>query len=185
MIELAGLILAIVGVVFAFETPRRYFVSLVSRRSTANNVRTAPPIPLIDLCRRGISVREIEPGKLLFDIPYCAGKNANAHNVKLQSAVLRSDGAKIEQLSAFGDDFPDGISLTYETGKSISYTLSPLGAATLPHPYIVVRGSYTAEVGERLFSVFDIFKFSDTAGNWVRTLGDEDKRLRAFVRTLS
>jgi hypothetical protein len=182
MIEIAGLVLAVVGIVFAFETPRRYLVSLFSKKSAANDVRPGSSRPLIDICRKGISVVEVEPGTLRFDIPYCAGKNANAHNVKLQSAVLRSDGEKIERLSSFGDDFPDGISLTYETGKAITYTLSPLDAAALPYLYIVVRGSYTTESGDQLFPVLDIFKFSRATRTWVRTLGDEGRRIRASVR---
>ena len=182
-VELAGLFLGILGVLCAFETPRRRIVGLFSGKSSiAQRQGIGSTIPVIDICHRGISVDEIEPNKLRFDIPYCAGKNATAHNVKLQTAILLSKGSLLEPLSSFGDDFPEGISLTYETGKSISYTLSPITAATLPNLYIVVRGTYTAEAGERIFPVFDVFKFSGATKSWVRTLGDEDKKVRAYVR---
>ncbi|THF60796.1 hypothetical protein E6C76_21700 [Pseudothauera nasutitermitis] len=182
MIETVGLILGIVGVLFAFETPRRRVVTLFFPRSVAKSESSRSITPIIDICHRGISVKEIEPNKLHFEIPYCAGKNANAHNVKLQTAVLIRDGSAIKTLSHFGDDFPEGISLTYETGKSISYTLSPLSAAALSSLYIVVRGTYMAEVGKTVFPVFDIFKFSVPTKTWVRTLGDEDRSVRAFMR---
>ncbi|NUZ09067.1 hypothetical protein [Piscinibacter koreensis] len=182
MIEIAGLLLAVVGIVFAFDTPRRYLVGLFSGGSPEKDVRAGSSMPVVDICHRGISVEEVGTWRLRFDIPYCAGKNANAHNVKLQSAVLRVDGQNIERLSAFGDDFPDGISLTYETGKSITYTLSPLDAAAIAYLYIAVRGSYTAESGDKVFPVLDIFKFNSLTKSWVRTLGDEDNRIRAFVR---
>ena len=180
MIEIAGLVLGIVGVLFAFETPRRRVVSLFSKSAAVTE--SAVPAPVIDLCNRGISVKEIEPNKLYFDIPYCAGKNGSAHNVKLQTGVLLSDGTELRTLAPFGDDFPEGVTLTYETGKSISYTLSPLSTVDLPRLYIVVRGTYTAEMGSNVFPVFDIFKFSSPTGTWVRTLGDEDKKVRAFAR---
>ncbi len=182
MVEIAGLLLGIVGILFAFETPRRRLVGLFFRNTSATENNSAGlKVPVIDVCRIGISVDEMEPNKLRFDIPYCAGKNANAHKVKLQTQILFSDGLEIKRLSSFGDDFPDGISLTYETGKSISYTLSPINAETLPFLYIVVRGTFMAEVGQRIFPVFDVFKFSASTKNWVRTLGDEDRRIRAFV----
>lgn len=182
MIEIAGLILGIVGVLFAFETPRRRVVGLFFPTLVTKDEAAGLSTPIVDICHRGISVKEIEPNKLHFDIPYCAGKNANAYNVKLQTAILLRNGSGFKTLSSFGDDFPEGISLTYETGKSISYTLSPLTAAALSSLYIVVRGTYTAEVGERVFPVFDIFKFSSPTRSWVRTLGDEDKSVRAFAR---
>jgi len=184
MIEIAGLILGIVGIIFAFETPRRHVISILWRKGPQmiDEKRVGFPIPVIDICHRGIAVHEIEPDKLHFDIPYCAGKNANAHNVKLQTAILLGDGPEIKRLSSFGDDFPEGISLTYETGKSISYTLSPLNASAISYLYIVVRGTYMAEAGERVFPVLDVFRFSTSTKSWVRTLGDEDKRVRAFVR---
>ncbi|WP_426318731.1 hypothetical protein [Pseudoduganella sp. R-43] len=180
MIEIAGLILGIVGIIFAFETPRRCVVGIFVRGSKMHSDRDLT-IPVIDICRRGISVKEIEPNKLLFDIPYCAGKNANAHNVKLRTAVLLCEGPEIKLLAPFGDDFPDGISLTYELGKCITYTLSPLKCEQLPNLYIVIRGTYTSEKNDRIFQVFDVFKFSTTTNSWIRTLGVEDKRIRAFV----
>lgn len=183
MVEIAGFILGILGVIFAFESPRRHVAGLFSKRAALlSNESARPPVPVIDICHQGISVEEIEPNKLRFDIPYCAGKNANAHNVKLQSAILRSDGTMPEFISSFGDDFPEGITLTYETGKSISYTLSPLSSTALPFLYIVVRGTYTAEDYEKVFAVFNIFKFNASSNSWIRTLGAEDRRIRAFVR---
>lgn len=183
MLEITGLILGIVGVLFAFETPRRSVVSLFSKiSSTEDNNFNELTVPVIDLCHRGISVDEIEPNKLHFDIPYCAGKNANAHNVKLKTAIYLSEGPEIKRLSSFGDDFPEGVSLTYETGKSISYTLSPLTAAEIPYFYIVIRGTYTDEAGKKTIPVFDVFKFNAVSKGWVRTLGEEDKKIRAFIR---
>ena len=186
MVEIAGLVLGVVGILFAFEAPRRRLVGLFSRSSlVAEGKDVVFPVPVVDICRRGIVVSEVEPEKLHFDIPYCAGKNANAHNVKLQTAILRAAGSDITFLSTFGDDFPDHIVLTYEVGKSISYTLSPLKTDFLPSLYIVVRGTYTAEFGERVFPIFDVFKFGAFKGNWMRTLGNEDKRVRTFIKASS
>lgn len=182
MIEIAGLALGLIGILFAFETPRRRLVGLFSKDSPSTQKESlSASVPVIDICHRGIHVGEVENEKLHFDIPYCAGKNANAHNVKLQTAVLRANGSEMTILSKFGDDFPDRIVLTYEVGKSISYTLAPLKVEDLPNLYIVVRGSYTAEFSEQVFQVFDVFKFNTIKKNWVRTLGDEDKRVRNFV----
>ena len=185
MIEIAGLVLGIIGVLFAFETPRRRVVGLFSPKSLVVNESLSLITPIIDICHRGISVSETEPNKLHFNIPYCAGINANAHNVKLQTAILLRDGPTLKVLSTFGDDFPQNISLTYETGKSIMYTLSPLSEDVLQSLYIVVRGTYTAEIGEKIFPVFDVFKFSSPTRTWVRTLGDEDQSIRAFVQSMN
>lgn len=101
--------------------------------------------------------------------------------MKLQTAIVLREESGFKTLSSFGDDFPEGITLSYETGKSISYTLSPLTATSISSLYILVRGTYTADVGDKVFPVFEIFKFSSPSRSWVRTLGDEDKNLRAFA----
>jgi hypothetical protein len=140
--------------------------------------------PTIDLCHRGISVREVGPEKLYFDIPYCAGKDANAYNVKLEPAVILrvEDGFRV--LSGFGDSFPDGITLSYETGKSMSFSLHPVGNAALTDMFIGVRGTYTNQNGSSMYHVFDVFKRNAITGQWVRTLGDEDRRARAFFNSI-
>ncbi len=173
---LAALLVAVVAICLHVKKD-----GLLSQTNSSSKSGAAANTPIIDLCHRGISVRDVESRKLHFDIPYCAGKNANAHNVKLQTATLLREGSGLKILSHFGDDFPDGITLTYETGKSISYTLSPLTRAAIASLYIVVRGTYTTDVGDKIFPVFDIFKFDAPSGRWVRTLGDEDKTVRAFV----
>ncbi len=120
------------------------------------------------------------PQKLYFDIPYCAGKNANAYNVRLESAVVlrAQNGFKI--LSKFEDAFPDNITLTYETGKSMSFSLQPLPQDSLRDMYIGVKGTYTDESGTSTYPVFDVFKFNAMGNNWVRLLGDEDRIAKAF-----
>lgn len=140
--------------------------------------------PFIDICHRGISVTEIEKEMLYFDIPYCSGKNANAYNVKLETGIILTidDGFKV--LAKFGDSFPDNITLSYETGKSMSFSLRPLSYQYLPNIYIGVRGTYTNKSGTSIFPVFDVFKFSPVTNDWVRTLGDEDKRARDFLETI-
>jgi hypothetical protein len=141
--------------------------------------------PTIDLCHRGIAVTEVEQDKLYFDIPYCSGKNANAYNVKLEPAVILrlEDGFRL--LADFRDSFPEGITLTYETGKSMSFSLHPISKAALGQMYIGVRGSYTNQSGSSTYHVFDIFKLNTISGEWVRTLGDEDRSARAFFKSLS
>lgn len=140
--------------------------------------------PIIDICHRGISVTEVEEEKLYFDIPYCSGKNANAYNVKLETGIILNtdDGFKI--LAGFGDSFPDNIILSYETGKSMSFTLHPLSYRHLSNIYIGVRGNYTNKSGTSIFPVFDVFKFNRVKREWARTLGDEDKRARDFLGTM-
>lgn len=141
--------------------------------------------PTVDLCHRGISVTEVDAEKLYFDIPYCSGKGVNAYNVKLEPAVaLRVDGG-LKLLSPFGDSFPDGIALSYETGKSMQFTLHPITKDAVNYMYIAVRGSYTNEGGRSTYRVFDIFKLNGIKGEWVRTLGDEDRGARAFFDALS
>jgi hypothetical protein len=137
--------------------------------------------PVVDLCHRGISVTPVDNDKLYFDIPYCSGKNANAHNVKLQTAVIKKDSGGFRVLMPFGDDFPDNITLTYETGKSMLFSLQPLTCDSLVDIYIGVRGTYTNETGATTYPVLDVFKFNAVAKNWVRTLGAEDKQVRNFL----
>ena len=139
-----------------------------------------PIKPVIDLCRRGISVTEIGDEKMYFDIPYCSGKSANAYNVKLETGVIVKAGNGFKVLAKFEDSFPDNITLSYETGKSMSFSLHPLTQESVPNLYIGVRGSYTDESGTSTHPVFDVFKFNLVKKEWVRTLGDEDKTARAF-----
>jgi hypothetical protein len=141
--------------------------------------------PIIDICHRGISVIEVEKDKLYFDIPYCSGKNANAYNVKLETGIILRVGDGFKILAKFGDNFPDNITLSYETGKSISFTLHPLGQQSLPNIYIGVRGSYTNESHTPTYPVFDVFKFNRIKNEWFRTLGEEDKTVRAFFEAMT
>ncbi len=136
--------------------------------------------PTVDLCHRGISVTEVGDKKLYFDIPYCSGKDANAYNVKLETGVILRTGNGFNVLAGFGESFPDNITLSYETGKSMSFSLHPVSYDSLANMYIGVRGSYTNESGNSTYSVFDVFKFNLIKKEWVRTLGDEDKTVRAF-----
>lgn len=141
--------------------------------------------PTIDLCHRGIAVTEVEPDKLYFDIPYCSGKNANAYNVKLEPAVIvrRDDGFRL--LAGFGDSFPEGITLSYETGKSMSFALHPISKAFLDQMYIGVRGSYTNQSASSTYHVYDVFKLNTITGQWVRALGEEDRSARSFLQSVT
>jgi hypothetical protein len=141
--------------------------------------------PIIDLCRRGISVTEIGDEKLYFDIPYCSGKNANAYHVKLQTGIIQKTSYGFKILTRFGDSFPDNITLSYETGKSMSFSLHPLSYESLPSMYIGVHGSYSNESGSSTYPVFDVFKFNPIKKEWVRTLGEEDRSARAFFETMT
>jgi hypothetical protein len=141
--------------------------------------------PIIDICHRGISVTEVEKEKLYFDIPYCSGKSANAYNVRLETGIILHTGDGFEVLVRFGDSFPDNITLSYETGKSMSFTLNPLSYKSLSNIYIGVRGSYTNESRTSTYPVFDVFKFNRIKNEWVRTLGEEDKSVRAFFETMT
>ena len=125
--------------------------------------------PIVDLCSRGISVTEVEDKKLYFDIPYCSGKNANAYNVKLETGIILRNGDGFKVLMGFGDSFPDNITLSYETGKSMSFSLHPLSYDSLANIYIGVRGSYSDE-------------FNSIKKEWVRTLGEEDRSVRGFFQ---
>jgi hypothetical protein len=140
--------------------------------------------PIVDLCHRGIAVTEVEQDKLYFDIPYCSGKNANAYNVNLQPAVILRVDDDFRLLIGFGDSWPDGTALSYETGKSMSFGLRPISKALLSEMYIGVRGSYTNQSGASTYHVFDIFKLNTVTGEWVRTMGEEDRRARAFFKSI-
>ncbi len=138
--------------------------------------------PMIDICHRGISVSEVVKEKLYFDIPYCSGKNADAHNVKLEAAVILRTNEGFNCLSEFGDSFPDNVTLTYETGKSINFSLHPISKDHVPRIYIGVQGSYTNADATRTYTVFDTFKFNPITDSWVRLLGEEDKMVRAAFK---
>ena len=130
-------------------------------------------------------LRKLANEKFYFDIPYCSGKNSNAYNVKLESGVILKVANGFKVLAKFGDTFPDNITLSYETGKSMSFSLHPLTFASVPSMYIGVRGSYSDESGTSTYPVFDIFKFNLVTKEWVRTLGDEDKTVRAFFTQMT
>jgi hypothetical protein len=138
--------------------------------------------PIIDICHRGISVEQIDDSSAYFDIPYCAGKNANAFNVQLQTAVVQIFDGNYRMISDFSEEFPAGISLTYETGKSISYKLSPFTRDMMGSLYICVKGNYTNEQESRVYNVADIFKFNSITSQWVRTLNEEDKNIRKYLK---
>jgi hypothetical protein len=141
--------------------------------------------PIVDLCHRGISVTEVDDEKLYFDIPYCSGKNANAYNVKLETGIILRDGGEFKMLMGFSNSFPDNIILSYETGKSMSFSLHPLKVDSLVNMYIGVRGSYSNDSGTSTYRVFDIFKFNGMKKEWVRTLGEEDRSVRAFFEKMT
>ncbi|MBC7524159.1 MAG: hypothetical protein H7239_06950 [Flavobacterium sp.] len=137
--------------------------------------------PIIDLCRRGISVKEIDNKTVHFDIPYCSGKNTNAHNVNLLPAVLIRINGKLKVAHPFSDDFPENITLSYETGKAMFFNLSPLKISELENLIICVKGSYTNESASKTFKVLDIYKFNSLEKTWVRTMGTEDKDIREYL----
>ncbi|HWK57315.1 MAG TPA: hypothetical protein VNQ80_08260 [Parapedobacter sp.] len=136
--------------------------------------------PIIDLCHKGISVTKKDDKTAHFIIPYCAGTNANAYNVKLKSAVILKEEEGFSLISDFDHDFPDGITLTYETGKSILYSLTPF-TYDFSHIYICVKGNYTNEKGDTIFPVLDIYKYNKITNTWVRALGNEDESVRQFI----
>ncbi|HYG37510.1 MAG TPA: hypothetical protein VD908_02775 [Cytophagales bacterium] len=138
--------------------------------------------PIIDLCRRGISVKKINDSVTSFDIPYCAGKNANAYNVKLRTFILLRETAELKLISNLDEEFPDNIVLSYETGKTITYTLSPFDYNKIIETYIYVKGSYTDELNYQTFLVSDLYKYSSLSNNWVQTLGEENKDVRKFLK---
>lgn len=147
----------------------------------ANTSSSKASKPILELCHRGISVKEIEPQKIFFDIPYCSGKNANAYNVKLENAIITPLESGLIYISDFSDTFPENINLSYETGKSMHYSLHPLSLKHALSSYIVIKGVYS-DNNNNTYSVLDIFKFSELTNSWVRTLGNEDLKVRKFVQ---
>jgi hypothetical protein len=141
--------------------------------------------PVIDISRRGISVVEIEKDKLSFNIPYCSGKNANAHNVKLDVMVALKDEDEFLLLKEYSDTFPDNISLSYETGKSLNFWLYPLAIDGLPRIYICVKGSYKDATETLTFPVFDVFNYHDLSKSWIRLPGQEDRDMREVFNNFS
>jgi len=139
-------------------------------------------IPVVDLCRRGISVTKGKENTLVFDIPYCAGKNANAYNVKLKNSLILRTEQGLKYLYKLSDEFPDNVTLTYETGKSISYTLSPLNPDILSYIYIYVEGTYENGYDKTKYPVSDLFKFNNVKQEWQRALGSEDQEVRKFIK---
>lgn len=163
--------------------------SLIPKDVNQSNER-----PIVNVCRRGISVVEIEKDKLYFSIPYCAGKNANAYSVKLEAAVvLKHEGEFLESadndgefivLSEFEHPFPDNTFLTYESGKAIDFSLHPVATNCLSRMYICVRGSYKDATETLQFDVFDVFKYSTLSQSWVGLLGKEDTDVRKIFNYL-
>jgi len=61
MIETVGIILGILGIIFAFETPRRRFVSLLGpRKETANEALILPPSEISDNCGSDLESEHID-----------------------------------------------------------------------------------------------------------------------------
>ncbi|MFZ3377125.1 MAG: hypothetical protein WA183_16375 [Chthoniobacterales bacterium] len=66
----------------------------------------------------------------------------------------------------------------------MSFTLHPITKDLLGQTYIGVRGSYTNQSGSSTYHVFDVFKLNTITGQWVRTLGEEDRSARAFFQSI-
>jgi len=132
----------------------------------------------------GISISNLGNSKARVVIPYCSGKNANAYNVKLESAIILKDGVGYDLIAKFEDEFPDGITLTYEQGKSMQYTLSPFDFSVIDNIYICVRGHFTNQDESLTIPVLDIYKRNQNEDTWMRTLSKEDKEIRAYVESL-
>ncbi len=138
--------------------------------------------PFVDICNRGISVKEIDDQKVFFDIPYCAGPNANAYHVKLDNALITPNGNDLIYNSGFGDHFPENITLTNELGKAMNYSLHPFSIELALRSYIVVKGTYK-NITDDMYDVFDVFKFSHPANSWVRAMGKEFDKIKSFVES--
>jgi hypothetical protein len=138
--------------------------------------------PIVDLCNRGITVTQLNDTTVFFDIPYCSGKNANAYNVKLQTSIILKTTNSLKVIAPTDETFPENIILTYETGKSISYKLSPFTRAFIYQTYIYVKGSFTNEDESRIFQISDLFKYSTISNNWVRLIGKENEEVRNFLK---
>jgi len=148
----------------------------------SQNIPVPRERPIIDLCRRGINVEQINETTALFDIPYCSGKNANAYNVKLQTAIILKVQDKLHIAAPFDERFPDDISLSYETGKSITYKLYPYTQDMMEQTYIYVIGSFTNDDESKKYPVSDLFKYNTHSKTWIRTVGDEDEKIRNFLK---
>lgn len=136
--------------------------------------------PFVDICNRGISVKQIDHQKIFFDIPYCAGSKAHAYNVKLDNALITPNDNGFRYSSNFGDYFPDNITLTNESGRVMHYSLYPFSIELAVQSYIVVKGTYENITGDK-FNVFDVFKFSQPTNSWVRAMGAELDKVKSFV----
>ena len=140
-----------------------------------------PQRPVLNLCKRGISVKQLNDTTAYFDIPYCAEKNANAYNVKLQSTVIfkTSQGYSIGAVP--DEKFPENVTLTYETGKSISYTLNPFTKDMIGSTYIYIRGEFENEERTGKFNVSEIYKYNVHTSEWIQALS-EDAAIRNFLK---
>jgi hypothetical protein len=59
--------------------------------------------------------------------------------------------------------------------------LHPFTLESALNSYIAVKGNYSDTAGN-FYNVFDVFKFSKPTNSWVRTLGNEDLKIRNFVQ---
>lgn len=138
--------------------------------------------PFIVLCKRGIQVEQLNDTTAYFDIPYCAGKNANAYNVELQTAIIiKLENNELKIIAPFQEKFPKNITLSYETGQSINYKLSPFSIEWISKIYIYVKGSFTDRDKTHTYPVLDIYKFNSYTNDWVKLLDEEDKSVRLFL----
>ncbi|MEA5239062.1 hypothetical protein VB602_22660 [Vibrio parahaemolyticus] len=170
-----GMSLIILSVALAFWE-RRNQVELEAKKIE----RTQITRPMVDLCHRGINASLVSEDKVFIDIPYCSGKNANAYNVKLDNALVIKTSTSYDFISEFGDYFPDDITLTYESGKSMHYSLHPISLEQVLNSYIVVKGTY-CDSTKTEYSVFDVFKFNTISESWVRAIGDEYSSVKTFI----
>jgi hypothetical protein len=178
-----------VGVEFIERYALGLDITAVSKKANQSNKQ-----PMVDISDKGISVVEIEKDKLYFDIPYRSGKNANAHSVKFELIViLKKDGESLESnyneddffvLANQKDIFPDNVCLTYETGRSINFSLDPVDIDCLSRMYICVKGSYKDVTEALSFEVFDVFKYNSLSKFWVRLLDEEDIAVRKLFDKL-
>jgi hypothetical protein len=178
-----------VGVEFIEKYALGLDITSVSKKANQSNKQ-----PIVDISDKGISVVEIEKNQLHFDIPYRSEKNANAHSVKFESVVIlkKDDDSlglnynedKFLVLAHLKDLFPDNVCLTYEIGRSISFSLDPGAIDCLSRMYICVKGSYKDATEALNFEVFDVFKYSSSSKFWVRLLGEEDIAVRKLFDKL-
>lgn len=172
--------------------------------SIPKNANQSNSRPIVDICYQGISVVEVGQDKLYFNIPYCSGKNASAHSVKLEWAVIvKNDGESLLladneseslklidndgefiALDDFKDAFPESVCLTYETSKSIIFFLPHQAIHLLSRMYICVKGSYKDATETSSFEIFDIFTYSNLSKYWVRLVDEEDILMRKVFNQL-